>query len=149
VTEPEPSERHQSPLPGEVPSSRGSWADGPLPGLTFDDVTGRVVRADDGSVPPTGAGPGRPPSPEPRPASSPEPEPEPEPEPQLEPEPQPASSSEPATAHVPDRGTSRSQRRTDGRAMVPLLARALSSQLTQLAADDDPVPDGWWFTPDR
>lgn len=139
MTEPEPTERYRGPLPGEVPLSRDSRPGGVTPGLIFDDVTGRVVRADDGSVPPTGAGSGQPPSSEP----------EPEPAAPSEPEPRPASSSGPATAHVPDRGTSRSQRRADGRAMVPLLARALSSQLTQLAADDDPVPDGWWFTPER
>jgi hypothetical protein len=32
--------------------------------------------------------------------------------------------------------------------MVPLLARALASQLAQLVAEDDAAPDGWWFTPE-
>ena len=54
----------------------------------------------------------------------------------------------PGAPHVPDRATSRAQRRTDGRAMVPLLARALASQLAQLVAEDDAAPDGWWFTPE-
>jgi hypothetical protein len=55
----------------------------------------------------------------------------------------------PDAGHVPDRPPSRSQRRRDGRTMVPLLARALATQLAALATDDDPVPDGWWFTPER
>ncbi len=50
---------------------------------------------------------------------------------------------------VPDRAPTRARRRTDGLAMVPLLAQALSSQLAQLAADDDRAPDGWWFTADE
>ena len=116
MTEPERSERYRGPLPGEVPLSRESRPGGALPGLSFDDATGRVVR--------TGAG------------VFPE---EPEPE-------GPPAGSAP---HVAEPGLSRAQRRTDGTSMVPLLARALSAQLAALAADDDPAPDGWWFTPDR
>jgi hypothetical protein len=68
------------------------------------------------------------------------------PEPALSSGPEP-SGAEPA--HVPDRPPSRAQRRADDRAMVPLLAQALSSQLGRLAADDEAAQDGWWFTPDR
>lgn len=50
-------------------------------------------------------------------------------------------------SHVPDRAPSREDRRRDGRAMVPLLARALASQLEQVAGDDEQTPDRWWFTP--
>jgi hypothetical protein len=113
VTEPEGTDRYRGPLPGEVPLSRDARAGGPLPGLTFDDVTGRVIRT--------------------------EPEPAPEEE----------SAVPPAVPHVPEPGVPRAQRRSEGTAMVPLLARALSAQLAALAAADDPAPDGWWFTPDR
>ncbi|MCD2197392.1 hypothetical protein LQ327_28875 [Actinomycetospora endophytica] len=132
MTEPEP--HHREPLPGEVRSSRDPWADGPLPGLVFDDVTGRVIRADAVSeetgtpVPASEA-----PSSEPGPSSA---------------DAGPSSSGVPGPAHVPDRGPSRDDRRRDGRAMVPLLARALASQLEQVATDDETTPDGWWFTPD-
>jgi hypothetical protein len=110
VTEPERTDRYRGPLPGEVPLSRESG--GPLPGLTFDDVTGRVIRAEPGPAPEEESAP---------PAAAP---------------------------HVAEPGVPRAQRRTEGTAMVPLLARALSAQLAALAADDDPAPDGWWFTPD-
>jgi hypothetical protein len=133
MTESERSEREQryrGPLP------RDPRDDGPLPGLVFDDVTGRVIRVEDASVPQA------------------------EPVPEVEPVPaeEPMSAGRPVSwggqaeearlPHVPDRAPSREQRRTDGRAMIPLLARALSSQLAQLAADDEPASRGWWFTPD-
>jgi hypothetical protein len=123
MTESERSEREQryrGPLPGEVPLSRESRVGGATPGLTFDDVTGRVIRT----------------------------EPEPEADQQEDSGPEVGPTSEPGPPHVPDRAPSRQQRRTDGRAMIPLLSRALSSQLAQLAADDERAPDGWWFTPD-
>ncbi|HEY2222012.1 hypothetical protein [Actinomycetospora sp.] len=113
----EGEQRYRDPPPAEVRDPRDSGA---LPGLMFDDVTGRVIRTGDGPVPEEESRPGA----------------------------DGGSSSEPGPAHVPDRGPSRVQRRTDGRAMIPLLSQALSSQLTQLADDDDPVPGGWWFTPD-
>ncbi len=112
MTEPERTEREQryrGPLPGEVPLSRDSRVGGATPGLSFDPVTGRVVRE----------------------------------------APSPEEEHTPASPHVPDRAPSRAQRRTDGRAMIPLLAQALSAQLARLAADDAAAPDGWWFTPER
>lgn len=130
MTEPERTERYRGPLPGEVPLSRDSRAGGVVPGLSFDDVTGRVVRTGPGDVP------AEPTPEEPGPA-------------QGAPGPQDGSPSGAAPARVPDAGPSRTQRRTDDRAMVPLLARALSAQLARLAADDDPTPDGWWFAAKR
>lgn len=127
MTESERSEREQryrSPLP---PDPRDG---GPLPGLMFDDVTGRVIRTEDAPVPEEA------------------PLPEQATVPAAEPVPEAGPAAEPPPPHVPDRAPSRDQRRTDGRAMIPLLARALSSQLAQLAADDEPAPQGWWFTPD-
>ncbi|MDL5160304.1 hypothetical protein [Actinomycetospora termitidis] len=62
------------------------------------------------------------------------------------PEPSREPSSEPERA--PDRPPSQAERRRDGRAMVPVLAQALASQLDRIAGDD-PAPDGWWFTPQR
>jgi hypothetical protein len=119
VTEPDRTdERSPAPLPG------------PLPGLTFDDVTGRVIRTE---VPPEEPAPVSPSSPAP-------------PSPLVPSSPASSSSVEPEV-RVPDRGVSREQQRTEGRAMVPLLARALATQLEQVAGD--PAPEGWWFTPDR
>jgi hypothetical protein len=116
----EREQRYRGPLPGEVPLSRDARVGGATPGLTFDDVTGRVIRteAGSGSVQQEDSGP------------------------------EVGPTSEPGAPHVPDRAPSREQRRTDDRAMIPLLSRALSSQLAQLAADDERAPDGWWFTPD-
>jgi hypothetical protein len=135
VTEPERTESHsRGPLPR------------PLPGLTFDDVTGRVIRTEvpaASSEEPDAASPDVPAS-APAPAPAPR-EPSPVPAPVA---PSPAPSTAEPEARVPDRGVSREQRRTEGWAMVPLLARALATQLEQIAAEES-TPDGWWFTPDR
>jgi hypothetical protein len=92
------------------------------------------------------------PAPPPAPEAGPQPEPVAQPEPVPEPTrpagPDPASGPE-ILVRVAERGPSRVERRRDGNAMVPLLAQALSAQLAKLAADVEPLPDGWWFTPQR
>ena len=68
-----------------------------------------------------------------------------DPEPRVEPATEPGI----PLPHAPDRAPTPAERRRDGRAMVAVLAEALSAQLGRLAGDDGGTPDGWWFTPQR
>lgn len=53
-----------------------------------------------------------------------------------------------APRRAPDRSRSRAARRTEAARMITVLADALAGRFAELDEAAEPLPRGWWFSPD-